>query len=67
MRDIVVVVTTKRAVSGSGPANPLKIGVEKKAVAVAAKTGEFATDSTREGQLLRCYFGDLRRYKRRTH
>ena len=39
----------------------MKIGSEKRAVTVTAKTREMATDSTREGQLLRCYFGDLRR------
>ena len=59
VRDVVVAGTTKTAVRRSGPANPLKIRVEKKTVAVASKTRKFTTHSTREGQLLRCYFGDL--------
>ena len=46
MRDIVINRTTNSAVRGRGPANPMKIRVEKKAVAVATKTGELTKYST---------------------
>ena len=66
MGDVVGPAPTKRAVRGRGPANPVKVRLEKKAVSITAKTREVATDRAGQGQLLRCYFGDLSGEKRRT-
>ena len=43
---------TKRAVRRRGPANPMKVRLEKKAVSVATKAGEMAADRAGKGQLL---------------
>ena len=42
----------------------MQIRAQKEAVAVTPKTREMATDRAGKGQLLRCYFGDLKRNKR---
>ena len=59
VREVELASTTKTAVRRSRPANPLKIGVEKKTVSIALKTRKFTTHSRREGQLFRCQFWDL--------
>ena len=64
MRNIVAPRTTKGAARRRGPANPMKIRMQKNAVTVTTKARELATDRAGEGQLLRCYFRDLSREKR---
>ena len=59
MEDVVVPTATKRAERRSRSADPLAVRFEKGAVSVASKAREVTTDRAREGQLLRCYFGDL--------
>ena len=47
MGRVVITRTTKRAARRNGPANPLKIGIEKEAMPVASKTRKMAADRAR--------------------